>query len=157
MTVLVDLQNASSLTHLPNEAQFQQWAETALAQRSEDSELSIRIVDETESQTLNAQYRNKDNPTNVLSFPFELPDGIELPLLGDLVICAPVVMREAEEQQKKSLDHWAHMTIHGILHLLGYDHIEDSEAEEMESLEITLLATLNIANPYELNERPATS
>lgn len=157
MAVVVDLQVISTASDTPDAEQFQQWAETALAQRQHDSELTIRIVDIAESQSLNKQYRGKDKPTNVLSFPFELPEGIELPLLGDLVICAAVVAEEALEQQKSPPNHWAHMVIHGILHLLGYDHIDDIDAEEMESLEITLLAQLDIANPYTLNERPTAS
>lgn len=154
MTVIVDLQIASEANDIPTIEQFQQWAELALSPRKHDSELTIRIVDIAESQSLNAQYRGKDKPTNVLSFPFELPDGIELPLLGDLVICASVVAQEALDQQKKTSDHWAHMVIHGILHLLGYDHIDDTDAEEMETLEINLLAELDITNPYEPYERP---
>lgn len=102
-----------------------------------------------ESQSLNSQYRGKDKPTNVLSFPFEVPDGIELDLLGDLIICADVVEKEAQEQDKPLLHHWAHMVIHGTLHLLGYDHISDDEAEEMEALEIKLLAHLSIPDPYQ--------
>lgn len=154
MNVIVDLQQASTAANLPSETQFQQWAETALSLRNDDSELSIRLVDSAESQQLNHQYRGKDKPTNVLSFPFEVPEGIELPLLGDLVICAPVVEREALEQQKNLHEHWAHMVIHGILHLLGFDHIDDDEAEEMEALEIKLLSQLGIANPYQITERP---
>jgi probable rRNA maturation factor len=105
-----------------------------------------------ESQELNHQYRGKNKPTNVLSFPFEipehLPEGVEIELLGDLIICAPVVEREAQEQNKALLAHWAHMTLHGCLHLLGYDHIEDKEAEEMESLEIEILQKMGFPNPY---------
>ena len=115
------------------------------------AEITIRLVDSDESQQLNNQYRGKDKPTNVLSFPFEVPTGIELDLLGDLVICAPVIAAEAIEQNKSENAHWAHMVIHGCLHLLGYDHINDQEAEEMEALEIALLAKLNIADPYQIN------
>lgn len=154
MSIEVDLQLASEAANIPAAGDFQRWAEAALSIRSEDSELSIRVVDEPESQQLNHQYRGKEKPTNVLSFPFEVPEGIELSLLGDLVICAPVVQREAQEQQKSLNDHWAHMVIHGILHLLGYDHIDDAEAEEMETLEINLLAKLGIDNPYATIERP---
>lgn len=113
-----------------------------------EAELSVRIVDEDESQALNLQYRGKDKPTNVLSFPCELPDGVELPLLGDLVICAQVVAKEALEQGKVLHAHWAHMVVHGTLHLLGYDHIEDGEAEEMEAIEIQVLLELGYPNPY---------
>jgi len=146
---IVDLQNASSVKKLPEMALFQQWVDAALnAVTNKQFELTIRLVDSAESQQLNKQYRHKDKPTNVLSFPFEVPDGIELNLLGDLVICAPVVEEEAKAQNKTMINHWAHMVIHGCLHLLGYDHINDNDANEMETLEIKILADLNISNPY---------
>ncbi|CAA0095625.1 rRNA maturation RNase YbeY [Zhongshania aliphaticivorans] len=144
----LDLQIACDATTLPTEAQFVLWAKTAIQGRLDEAELSIRLVDEVESAELNMQYRQKSGPTNVLSFPADLPPELELPLLGDLAICKQVVEREANEQHKACLDHWAHMVIHGTLHLLGYDHIADDEAEEMEALEIALLKTLNISNPY---------
>ncbi|WP_028116358.1 rRNA maturation RNase YbeY [Ferrimonas senticii] len=146
--ITLDLQLVIEDQTLPTEAQLQSWVELALASRDE-AELTIRITDSEESQQLNRDYRGKDKPTNVLSFPFEAPPGIELPLLGDLVICAEVVAREAAEQHKALHDHWAHMVIHGCLHLLGYDHIDDAEAEEMEQLERDLLAKIAIADPYQ--------
>lgn len=148
MTIEVDLQIASTAKNLPSEQEFLAWATCALQQYNKAFELTIRIVDIDESQQLNLQYRQKDKPTNVLSFPFEVPEGIELNLLGDLVICADVVKHEAIEQDKPLKNHWAHMVIHGCLHLLGFDHIADDEAEEMEALEISLLAQLKISDPY---------
>jgi probable rRNA maturation factor len=142
------LQQISTSTGIPSLTQLQIWVDTALTDLNKDTELVIRIVDAAESQSLNEQYRHKSGPTNILSFPADLPAGIELDWLGDLVICAPVVAKEALEQKKTPADHWAHMVIHGILHLLGYDHIDNEEAELMESKEIALLETLNIANPY---------
>lgn len=135
---------------LPAAASFRRWIAAALAGAGHrgDAELSVRIVDADEGRQLNATYRGKDYATNVLSFPAELPPGVELPLLGDLAICAPVVLREAAEQHKAVRDHWAHLTIHGVLHLLGYDHIEDAEAEHMETLETRVLAGLGIDDPY---------
>ena len=135
---------------VPSPASFRRWAEAALrgARRHRAAELSIRIVDTAEGRALNRDYRGKDYATNVLSFPAELPPGVDLPLLGDLAICAPVVAREAAEQGKRPRDHWAHMTVHGVLHLLGYDHVEDAEAEAMEALETRILAGLGIADPY---------
>ncbi len=118
------------------------------AKRRKPAELAIRIVDADEGRALNRDYRGKDYATNVLSFPAELPPGVQLPLLGDLAICAPVVQREALEQGKREKDHWAHLTVHGVLHLLGYDHLADDEAETMEALERRILAGLSIANPY---------
>jgi probable rRNA maturation factor len=118
------------------------------ARRRKPAELAIRIVDTAEGQALNRDYRGKDYATNVLSFPAELPPGVNLPLIGDLAICAPVVAREAAEQGKKPRDHWAHLTVHGTLHLLGYDHIDEAEAEAMEALETRILAGLGIADPY---------
>ena len=149
MHVELDLQLASEAAGLPGAAQLRQWCELALRQRTADSELTIRLVDEAEGRELNHTWRHKDYATNVLSFPAEIPDGIlDIPLLGDLVICVPVVEREAAEQGKALDAHWAHLVIHGCLHLLGYDHIEDEEAEEMEALERTLLAELGHPDPY---------
>ncbi|MBL0164373.1 MAG: rRNA maturation RNase YbeY [Xanthomonadales bacterium] len=135
---------------LPQRASFLQWVEATLhmAKRRGNSELSIRLADADEGHSLNRQYRQRDYPTNVLSFPVELPAGVKLPLLGDLVICAPVVAREAHEQGKSLRDHHAHMTVHGTLHLLGYDHENDDDATRMESLERKILAALGIADPY---------
>ncbi|RAN80921.1 rRNA maturation RNase YbeY [Bacillus sp. SRB_336] len=135
---------------LPSAASFRRWVEAALhgAKRRKPTELAIRIVDVDEGRALNRDYRGKDYATNVLSFPAELPPGVALPLIGDLAICAPVVLREAAEQAKLPRDHWAHLTIHGVLHLLGYDHIDDAEANVMEALETRILAGLGIADPY---------
>ncbi|AZZ97276.1 MULTISPECIES: rRNA maturation RNase YbeY [Pseudoalteromonas] len=148
MSLEVDLQIASDFANLPSAEQFQLWAEKALLAYKEEAEVTIRIADEAESQELNSQYRGKDKPTNVLSFPFEAPPGIELPLVGDLIICPQVVFREAEEQEKTFHDHFAHMVVHGCLHLLGFDHINEQDADEMESLEKEFLADLGIADPY---------
>jgi probable rRNA maturation factor len=151
MSVTLDFQTAFE-GDIPAEASFISWAEVALENVDEDCELSIRIVDEDESAELNEQYRGKPKPTNVLSFPFDSPIPLEPKLLGDLVICAPVVAREAEQQNKAEQNHWAHMVVHGCLHLLGYDHIEEEEAEEMEALEVAILKALEISNPYLLRE-----
>ncbi|PCK30209.1 rRNA maturation RNase YbeY [Pseudoalteromonas piscicida] len=148
MDLMLDLQLASGFDNLPSEAQFQLWAEHALTQFREEAELTIRIADEQESQELNSQYRGKDKPTNVLSFPFDAPPGIELPLIGDLIICPQVVYQESVEQEKTFHDHFAHMVIHGCLHLLGFDHINEQDAVEMETIEKQILASLNIADPY---------
>ena len=146
----LDLQNASEGTNLPAEADFRAWCEIALRQRKGDSELTIRLVDEAEGRELNHTWRHKDYATNVLSFPADVPDELlDIPLLGDLVICVPVVEREAQEQGKQLEAHWAHLVIHGCLHLLGYDHIEDDEAEEMEALERELLSELGHPDPYD--------
>ncbi|MBU3070961.1 rRNA maturation RNase YbeY [Aestuariicella sp. G3-2] len=145
----LDLQVASKAHDLPSSEQLQHWASSALKGLREHAEISVRIVDNDESQELNFQYRQKDKPTNVLSFPADLPPELELPLLGDLVICAPVVTREAAEQQKELFAHWAHMVVHGTLHLLGYDHINDSDAEIMEQLETEILTGMGFPPPYE--------
>lgn len=148
-SVLVDLQIATeNIEGLPTEEQIVQWATDAVQPEGNEVEMTVRIVDEAESHELNLTYRGKDRPTNVLSFPFECPDEVELPLLGDLVICRQVVEREAAEQEKPLMAHWAHMVVHGSLHLLGYDHIEDDEAEEMESLETKIMQGLGFDDPY---------
>jgi probable rRNA maturation factor len=112
------------------------------------AELSVRIVDEPEMRELNARYRHKDYPTNVLSFPAGLPPGVDVPLLGDIVICAPLVTREAAEQHKAPRAHWAHLLVHGTLHLLGHDHERARDAEVMEALERRILAGLKFPDPY---------
>ncbi|PJX13155.1 MULTISPECIES: rRNA maturation RNase YbeY [Halomonadaceae] len=148
---MIDRQAAIDEPLLPSLDQLTQWVSCVFARHPDDDrqELTIRFVDEAESQALNRDYRGKDKPTNVLSFPFENPPGITLPLLGDLVICHAVVAREAHEQHKLLEHHYAHMVVHGTLHLMGYDHIEEQEAEEMEQLERELLATLKIDDPYQ--------
>ena len=147
--MIIDLQMAcEEESGLPTAEQIEQWATAAVQPQSDEVEMTVRIVDEAESHALNLNYRGKDRPTNVLSFPFECPDEVELPLLGDLVICRQVVEREAQEQDKPVMAHWAHMVVHGSLHLLGYDHIEDDEAEEMESLETQIMTGLGFADPY---------
>ena len=147
--IVVDLQIATeNIEGLPTEEQIVQWATAAVQPEGDEVEMTVRIVDEAESHELNLTYRGKDRPTNVLSFPFECPDEVELPLLGDLVICRQVVEREAAEQDKPLMAHWAHMVVHGSLHLLGYDHIEDDEAEEMESLETQIMQGLGFNDPY---------
>lgn len=148
-SIFVDLQIATeNLEGLPTEDQIVQWATAAVQPEGDEVEMTVRIVDEAESHELNLTYRGKDRPTNVLSFPFECPDEVALPLLGDLVICRQVVEREAVEQEKPLMAHWAHMVVHGSLHLLGYDHIEDDEAEEMESLETQIMQGLGFDDPY---------
>lgn len=150
----LSLQKAINDKHLPKSADFRTWLHVAMtvAQQQRPSEVLIRLVDEAESQALNLAYREKDKPTNVLSFPADLPEDVLALLgrepLGDIIICAPVVANEAKEQGKLLAAHWAHMTIHGVLHLLGYDHLDDGEAEEMEALEIQALAILGYDNPY---------
>lgn len=152
MSHTIDLQVACEINGLtlPSQSQFQYWVDTALTEvcNEQEFELTIRLVNKSESQQLNNQYRGKDKPTNVLSFPFEVPEGIELNLLGDLVICIEVMQEEAKIQNKALFDHWAHLVIHGCLHLVGFDHISDNEALEMESIEIAILAKLGINNPY---------
>ena len=149
MTHEVDVQIACDEDDLPDPAELRAWARAAVGDRRGDSELTVRIVDEAESARLNSSYRNKDGATNVLSFPFAPPAGVDIPLLGDIVICAPVVRREASEQSKSASSHWAHMVVHGSLHLLGFDHEQAREAQEMEALETRILAGLGFDNPYE--------
>ncbi|PJK10060.1 rRNA maturation RNase YbeY [Lysobacteraceae bacterium NML120232] len=148
----VSISYATPRKGVPAATSFRRWVAAALAGRIRDADLAIRIVDNEESQALNRHYRGKDYPTNVLSFPAERPPGLpknaRFPLLGDLLICAPVVAREAAEQGKPLNAHYAHMTVHGVLHLLGWDHENDADAEAMEQLEREILAGLGIADPY---------
>ncbi len=145
---LIEIQTIFKSDGQPDQEHIQHWIDVALEGFNQDTEIVVRIVDEQESAELNEQYRHKKGPTNILSFPLEVPFGIELNLLGDLVVCAPVLEKEALEQHKALTDHWAHIIVHGVLHLLGYDHNNDDETELMENKEITILNKLNIKNPY---------
>ncbi|MBL8250727.1 MAG: rRNA maturation RNase YbeY [Candidatus Competibacter sp.] len=149
MSLDLDVQIALDMPGLPSEADLRRWAEAALAGANyrKAAELTVRIVNEAESTALNESYRRKQGPTNVLSFPFEAPAEVESALLGDIVICAPVVLREAVQQGKALAAHWAHLVAHGVLHLLGYDHDEE-QADAMEALEIQILAGLGYPDPY---------
>ncbi len=151
----VAIQRTSDTFDYPSDEEIESWTGYVLQQESRQPdpvELAVRLVDTNESAELNEQFRNKEGPTNVLSFPFESPPGLPEPLssriLGDIVICAPVVATEAQQQQKTLKSHWAHMLVHGTLHLLGYDHQNDKDAQQMESRETALLAHFNINNPY---------
>ncbi|WP_295383794.1 rRNA maturation RNase YbeY [uncultured Thiodictyon sp.] len=158
MELDLDLQVATAAPDLPTQPDFERWAVAALEGRRERATLTIRIVDVTEGQALNLYYRGQEHPTNVLSFPFEAPPGLPGEeaddLLGDLVICAAVVSREAQEQGKPAPAHWAHLVVHGVLHLLGEDHLNDPEAEQMEGLETDILGRLGFPPPYA--ETPVT-
>ena len=144
----VSVEDASGAAGVPSEGDFGRWAGAALASAGRSGELAIRVVGEAEGAELNQTYRHKAGATNVLSFPAELPAGVPVAVLGDLVICAPVVAREAAEQGKAPAAHWAHLTVHGCLHLLGYDHVEEAQARNMEALETRILAGLGFPDPY---------
>jgi len=146
-TLAVEVQRAAD-EPLPADAALTRWAEAAW-QGEADAEVVIRLVGADESQALNRDYRGKDRPTNVLSFPFDVPPGVPCDHLGDLVICAPVVQAEATEQGKTPDSHWAHMVVHGMLHLQGFDHMDEAEAEEMEGIEREILARLGYPDPYD--------
>ncbi|MEN8166118.1 MAG: rRNA maturation RNase YbeY [Pseudomonadota bacterium] len=148
MSLEVEVQIATESEELPTEEDLLLWVRAALLDREAPAELVIRIVDEPESRQLNHDYRGKESPTNVLSFPFQAPPEVPSELLGDLVICAPLVAKESREQGKQVWAHWAHMVVHGVLHLQGYDHQTDAEAERMEGLERTILQRLHFSDPY---------
>ena len=150
MKLHVDVQNAST-DPVPSEEEIRKWIATAVTGRvtQEQVEVSVRLVDSDEMTKLNESFRGKTGTTNVLSFPANLPDELDIPLLGDIVICAPVVRAEAAQQGKSPSAHWAHMTVHGTLHLMGYDHINEEEAATMEALETAILGELNYRCPYE--------
>ena len=151
----LDIQNPDNINITPSMDELSQWANTALSIASKGSleninfDMTLRIVNEIEGKDLNQTYRNKSNATNVLSFPFEAPENVEINLLGDIVICAPVVAKEAQIQHKSTQSHWAHLTIHGTLHLLGFDHIDENDAVIMENLEINAMASLGFSDPYQ--------
>lgn len=147
MKLVVEIDSASS-EPAPEEGDLRSWISAALIDRKLDTEISVRLVDIEEMSELNQRYRNKTGPTNVLSFPADIPAELNHPLLGDIVICSPVVRREAAEQGKPEDAHWAHMTVHGTLHLQGYDHLIEAEAQTMEAIETAILATLNYPCPY---------
>jgi len=152
VTVQVEVQFATADEALPPASAFRIWASAALADHEGDAEVAVRVTDEAESQQLNMEYRGKDKPTNVLSFPFDAPEGVPAEEvgnhLGDLVICAPVVAREAIEQKKTPAAHWAHMVVHGVLHLRGFDHEDEAEAQVMEDKEREVLDGLGFSDPY---------
>ncbi|MDY6465268.1 MAG: rRNA maturation RNase YbeY [Succinivibrio dextrinosolvens] len=157
MQVIIDLQIATDedLESYPSLELMTKWATVALKTggRNKDSEITIRMVNSEEIHQLNSTYRHVDRPTNILSFPFELPEGVEdLPLLGDLVVCKEVLERECKEQNKTLEEHFAHLIVHGCLHLIGYDHIEEEDAKEMEPLEIKAMEELGYDNPYKDDE-----
>lgn len=151
MSIDIDVQYAADWPDLPDEKKIRKWVKTALKDLKENAELTIRIVDEEEGTQLNEQWRKSTGSTNVLSFPHEGVKEIAPELLGDIVICAPVVDREAIEQNKNNHAHWAHMVVHGVLHLNGFDHINSEDADRMENLEIKILKKLHIKNPYQNN------
>lgn len=157
MQVIIDLQIATdeALESYPSLELMTKWATVALKTggRNKDSEITIRMVNSEEIHQLNSTYRHVDRPTNILSFPFELPEEVEdLPLLGDLVVCKEVLERECKEQNKTLEEHFAHLIVHGCLHLIGYDHIEEEDAKEMEPLEIKAMEELGYDNPYKDDE-----
>jgi probable rRNA maturation factor len=146
--ISIDVQRCSSCATLPDDADIVSWVELVLGDLDNSASVSIRLVDELESRELNNRYRQRNAATNVLSFPCNFSDEQHVRLLGDVVVCVPLVVKEAKEQGKVVAHHWAHLIIHGVLHLLGYDHQTPDEAERMEKLEIALLDQLNIVDPY---------
>lgn len=155
MSYKIHIQNASITKDIPPKTHFKSWITATLKSHCDNAEMTIRIVDEHEIAQLNQQYRNKKGPTNILSFPYKSADSTQNLLKGDLVICGPVVLQEANVQNKNIESHWAHLVIHGTLHLLGYDHISDDDANTMEMIEIGILKLFGFANPYQeqINEK----
>lgn len=154
MHAVVDVQKAMEIDDVPAEEDIRNWVEAVLLDTNrvdaDQAELTVRIVDQDEISELNQKFRNKPGATNVLSFPADRDLPLEVPLLGDLVICASVVTNEAHEQGKSLEAHWAHMVVHGTLHLLGYDHVNSAQAAEMEQKEITILKGMGFSDPYEV-------
>ena len=155
MTSTIHIEDASGADEVPDPTTMRGWIEAALThEKREGAELSLRLVNEAEITALNSQFRNKSKPTNVLSFPAQLPAGVDIPLLGDIAVCAQIVAEEARDQHKSLPAHWAHILVHGTLHLLGYDHIDDADANEMETMETTIITQLGFPPPYK--EQPIT-
>ena len=148
MSIDINVQYAINIPGLPTENEIKQWVNTSLDSLADNAELTLRIVDEEEGKHLNEQWRKSSGPTNVLSFSYNNDDKAGSSVHGDIVICAPVIAREAVEQRKPLNAHWAHMVIHGVLHLLGYDHIDSEDTEKMEALEKKILDKLGIPDPY---------
>lgn len=146
--VAIALQVASETPDLPNEAFFVTCVEKALGAFRARAELTIRLVDESEARELNRRWRQRDYATNVLSFPSDGLADIAPDLIGDIVLCAPVVAAEAAQQGKTAAAHWTHLTVHGVLHLLGFDHEQEQAALVMEEHERAILATMGVADPY---------
>ncbi len=154
MSILVEVDNKHHFKNIPNNTEIQCWVDKALRQvpnppADEVQELHISVVDKDESANLNLTHRHKAGATNILSFAYDALPGVVNESLGDLIICAELVAQEAQQQEKSITAHWAHLIIHGILHLLGYNHINEQDASKMEALEIEILAQLDFANPYE--------
>lgn len=149
MATSIGVQYAVEIPELPAGDTVRRWVRAALESADRTGSLAVRIVDEAESAALNQRWRGKHGPTNVLSFPAVLPTGVTVAELGDIVICAPVVAREAAQQGKPPEAHWAHMVVHGVLHLLGHQHDDERDALRMESLETGILASLGFPDPYE--------
>ena len=149
-----DARGMRAASGVPSPAKLVHWAEAALAGRSEDARMTVRVVDEAEGAALNARYRGRAGATNVLAFAFDAPELPSLRILGDVVVCAPVAAREAREHGKPLDAHWAHLVIHGTLHLLGYDHEAPRSAQEMETIEREILARLGYPDPYAAGARP---
>jgi len=148
MKIKINIQRAITIPEIPTDRKIRKWVNTALNDRGKDTELTVRIVDIDEGTQLNRRWRKARGPTNVLSFPAEDVEQFVPGLLGDIVICAPVVNNESKQQNKPVEAHWAHMVIHGVLHLLGHEHDNSEDAEKMESIEIALLESLGFRNPY---------
>ena len=149
MSITITIQKAIKIKNIPPKKLFETWANEARSPSKKKLEIVIRIVDTKEITDLNKQYRKKNKPTNIIAFKFYPPANIKSNLLGDLVICAPVVKNEAKLQHKTQLSHWAHMTVHGVLHLLGHDHKNKEDAENMEKREVKILQKLGFKNPYD--------
>lgn len=148
MSIKIEIQYATEINDLPEEGLIKKWVNSSLNGYIENAELTIRIVDKAEGAQLNEKWRNAQGPTNVLSFLYSDLNETTKSIQGDIVICAPLILREAAEQKKSVDAHWAHIIVHGILHLLGYDHDNENDANEMESLETSILGKLKISDPY---------